>query len=289
VADGLGGARAQPNADFEWILAYYARGTSKQSEASGTDSIGIASLEASRPQMIEGETYQVAIKQQVTSDGRRFSAASAFLYESYARGNLSRWMPDFSFDADSLTRLQGAIRALEGGQIDAVPATFQALVLAHFGSWTLAQEPYYGSTVRVMTLSPATGGPGSDYLLYLPDSTMDEVRGLPLFAARSPGGGGGGFVPPTGFPPPADPVDEYIPVIPPVTPNWPDEDDITSSTPPPPPFTPDTPLNPNDPIDPTDNGGGNSTPRTSVSDEGLTVSLLGLAVCLLAWARRRLA
>lgn len=300
-ANASGGFRAQPNDDFQWVLAYYEKGTAKVSETRGHPSIGIFSLD-SAPSISPGHEYQASVKAGIRTNGQAgISAASAFLYESYATGRLASWLPGFSYDERSATTLQNAILALEGaGGADLAPAVSDFLV-AHFGSLTLANETYRGSAIRVLTLTATDGsGQSSDFLVYIPDANPLDERGMPVIGNRAAGGGGGGGGRGGGGPldpgvivvnPPDekfnDVIDDIVTNFPPVSPPSP-EDDITGSTPPGPPgpdLKPDDlddPINPPT-IDPTDD----SRQPVSVSDNGFTALLLIAGLGSLLSGRRR--
>jgi hypothetical protein len=298
VQGGEGGYRAQPNDSFQWILAYYASGTSKQTEPAGHPSFGIFALDSGSAPLSPAETYHVSLKQQLRSGGQSgVSAATAFLYQTYATGDLPRWLPGFSYDPVSAANLQRAVWALERGETQLVPSAVSDLLLAHFGSWNLANETYRGSAIRIMTLTPASGGAASDHLVYLPDGYEPRQQGLPLIGYRNGGGGGGGGTPPVVVNPPpttppvVDPPDEFEDVdddivdFPPKTED--PQDDFTGSTP------PGNPGNPPDPFNPPTNPPGewpptNPPPTVSVPDTGLTGLLLAGALVALAFGRHRL-
>ena len=237
-SEAQGGYRAQPNERFEWVLAYYALGASKQPEPSGLASFGIVALDT-RSVLPAGSVLSVSIKQQLRSDGRSgITAASAFLYEAYATGRLHQWLPGFAYDESAAEALQSAIRSLEGSRGLLSPAIAD-LLTAHFGSSASATERYTGSAVRVLTLT-APDGSSSDFLIYLPDPVTNEAPGMPTLGRRSTGGGGGGgggFIgvnPPPVIPPVEDIdeiIEEIVTTLPPVIGTIPDGD-ITQSTPP---------------------------------------------------------
>lgn len=305
VDGGEGGYRAQPNDHFQWILAYYASGSSKRPEPSGNASFGIFGL-SSGSHLHSSEAYHVAFKKQVRTGGLGgISAATAYLYESYAKGDLGRWMPGFSYDSASATSLQHSIWALERGQTELVSPDVVKLLMAHFSSWNVAAERYEGSSVRLMTLTPVSGGPSSEYLIYLPDYNEPRSHGMPVIAHRAGGGGGGvggggGITPPaivnppTTNPPVVEPplpefenIDDIV-VTPPTI--YRPEDDFTGSTPP---GIPGIPVNPQDPVNPPTNHPdttppGGSNPPVAVPDGGSTVMLFISGVVLLAAGRRAL-
>lgn len=291
--EGRGGHWAEPGRDFQWILGYYAWGTAKQATAEGGRAIGIFSLSEQSTPLVAGSTYDAALLPAGASPGRRgITVATALLVEGYATGRLSQWNPAFSYDGLSLVRLQAAIHAVEQTNPSAVPDDLHRLVLAHFGTWQLALQPYEGSVIRILALTPqGLGGPANDHLVYLPDNPVDHTRGLP---GGSAGNGRGASNPPGGFVPPVTPPpgpltnDEFQELTEEFVITFPkQEDNFSSSTPPGPPIIPnsDTPFTPGN--NPETTGGYTPHQPTSVPDGGLTLTMILSAIALMAWSKRR--
>ncbi len=292
--DGRGGHWAEPGRNFQWILGYYAWGTAKQPTSEGGRAIGIFSLNEHGEPLVPASTYEAALKPAGATHGRRgVTVATALLIEGYATGRLSQWNSSFSYDEPSLVRLQTAIHALEQANSSEVPEDMQRLALAHFGTWQLALQPYEGTVIRVLALTPqGLGAPAKDHLVYLPDAPVELPPGLPAGSAGNSGGGAstpGAFVPPVTPTPGPITNDEFqeltedlVITLPPTT-----SDDFSSSTPPGPPIIPnfEPPFTPGN--TPDTKGGFVPDQPQSVPDGGMTLAMILSVITLMAWSKRR--
>lgn len=176
---GAGGNyRANPNAEFEYVIGNYADGFSTDGTWFGTFCIEFNEY------FNNGHNYEVALNNGAVSGGETgavngkdiISVGTAFLYEQFARGTLA----GFVYGSQShAAQLQNAIWQLEGEYSGPDNfGTFLSLAQS-VANW---DQDYTGSAVQVMNLTQNDGASQhQDQLVYLGVAVPDSGSTIALF------------------------------------------------------------------------------------------------------------